>query len=58
MSFGYGKANEKFSKFNSEYPTVTISVAKVKGADAMQISEKILDKIESLKSQLFLTMYM
>lgn len=52
VSFGYGKANEKFSKFNSEYPAVTISVAKVKGADAMQISEKILDKIESLKKSI------
>ena len=52
VSFGYGKANDKFSKFNSEYPAVTISVAKVKGADAMQISEKILDKIESLKKSI------
>jgi len=52
VSFGYGKANEKFSKFNSEYPAVTISVAKVKGADAMQISEKIITKVESLKKNL------
>ncbi len=52
VSFGYGKANEKFSKFNSEYPAVTISVAKVKGADAMQISEKIITKVESLKQNL------
>ncbi len=52
VSFGYGKANEKFSKFNSEYPAVTISVAKVKGADAMQISEKIITKVESLKKNI------
>ena len=52
VSFGYGKANERFSKFNSEYPAVTISVAKVKGADAMQISEKIITKVESLKQNL------
>jgi multidrug efflux pump subunit AcrB len=50
--FGYGKANEKFAKNNSEYPAVTISIAKVKGTDAMQISEKILDKIESLKKSI------
>ncbi len=49
VSFGYGKANESFGKFVSEYPAVTISVAKVKGADAMKISEKIIDKVESLK---------
>jgi multidrug efflux pump subunit AcrB len=52
VSFGYGKANEKFSKHNSEYPAVTISIAKVKGADAMQISEKIISKVESLKKNI------
>src|SRR5574343_155141 len=52
VSFGYGKANEKFSKFNSEYPAVTISALKVKGADAMQISEKIITKVESLKKNI------
>lgn len=52
VSFGYGKANEKYSKYNSEYPAVTISIAKVKGADAMKIAEKILDKVESLKKNL------
>jgi multidrug efflux pump subunit AcrB len=55
VSFGYGKANEKFSKYKSEYPAVTISVAKVKGADAMQISEKILEKVESLKQTIIPT---
>jgi multidrug efflux pump subunit AcrB len=49
VSFGYGKANEKFAKHNSEYPAVTISIAKVKGADAMKISEKILERVEALK---------
>ncbi len=52
VSFGYGKANEKFSKIKSEYPAVTISIAKVKGADAMKISEKILEKVEGLKKTL------
>ena len=49
VSFGYGKANENFAKHNSEYPAVTISIAKVKGADAMKISEKILERVEALK---------
>ncbi len=50
VSFGYGKANEKFAKHHSEYPAVTISIAKVKGADAMKISEKILERVEVLKT--------
>ncbi len=52
VSFGYGKANEKYTTYNSEYPAVTISIAKVKGADAMKIAEKILDKVEALKKTL------
>ncbi len=52
VSFGYGKANEKFKENQSEYPAVTISIAKVKGADAMKISEKILNHVEELKKTL------
>ena len=52
VSFGYGKANEKYTNNKSEYPAVTISVGKVKGADAMKISDKILEKVEGLKKNL------
>jgi multidrug efflux pump subunit AcrB len=52
VSFGYGKANEKFKTAKSEYPAVTISIGKVKGADAMKISDKIIDKVEHLKKSL------
>ena len=52
VSFGYGKANEKFKTAKSEYPAVTISIGKVKGADAMKISAKIIDKVELLKKNL------
>jgi multidrug efflux pump subunit AcrB len=52
VSFGYGKANEKFKIAKSEYPAVTISIGKVKGADAMKISAKIIDKVEHLKKTL------
>ena len=52
VSFGYGKANEKFKTAKSEYPAVTISIGKVKGADAMKISAKIIDKVEHLKKNL------
>ncbi len=49
VSFGFGKANETFKTAPSEYPAVTIAVGKVKGADAMKISEKIIEKIDRLK---------
>ncbi|WP_432671017.1 efflux RND transporter permease subunit [Flavobacterium sp. SM2513] len=52
VSFGYGKANEKYTNNKSEYPAVTISIGKVKGADAMKISDKILAKVETLKKNL------
>ena len=52
VSFGYGQANESYLNASSEYPAVTLSIAKVKGADAMKISEKILNKVELLKRDL------
>ena len=52
VSFGYGSATEKGQDFKSEYPAVTISVSKVKGADAMKISEKILNQVDGLKKTL------
>ena len=52
VSFGYGKANDKFTANSGEYNAVTISIAKVKGADAMKISEKILERVENLKQNL------
>ncbi|WP_318640296.1 efflux RND transporter permease subunit [Flavobacterium ardleyense] len=52
VSLGFGKGSDKEASFNSEYPAVTISVAKRKGADAMQISEKILAKVEHLRADL------
>ncbi len=52
VAFGYGQGNEKYKENPSEYPAVTISVAKVKGADAMKISKKILDHVNHLKTNL------
>lgn len=50
VSFGYSKANEKYVDNPSEYPAVTLSIAKVQGADAMHIAEQILNKVEVLKT--------
>lgn len=52
VSFGYGHVNENHETNPSEYSAVTISVAKVKGADAMKVSAKILDQVQRLKRNL------
>ncbi len=52
VSLGFGQASDKIKNHPSEYPAITISVAKRKGADAMKISEVILDKITHLKTTL------
>lgn len=52
VSFGFGGATENVSKYPSEYPAVTISVAKRKGADAMKIADVIIAKVDHLKSNL------
>lgn len=52
VTFGYGAATNKKETHPSEYAAVTISVAKRKGADAMKISNKILDKVDHLQKTL------
>ncbi len=52
VALGFGQASEKGVNYKSEYPAVTISVAKRKGADAMKISDIILDKVEHLRKNL------
>lgn len=52
VSFGYSKTNENYSENPSEYPAVTLSIAKVKGADAMKISEQILSRVEKLQQNI------
>ncbi|MFZ1528283.1 MAG: efflux RND transporter permease subunit [Ferruginibacter sp.] len=52
ISFGYGQANEQYKNHKSDYPAVTISVSKLKGADAMKIADVVLKKTESLKKTL------
>ncbi|MBL7693554.1 MAG: efflux RND transporter permease subunit [Ferruginibacter sp.] len=52
VSFGYGRNTTQSSRFKSEYPAVTLAISKVKGADAMKISESILQKVETLKANL------
>jgi multidrug efflux pump subunit AcrB len=50
VSLGFGKASDLANAYRSDYPAVTLSIAKRKGADAMQISDIILDKVEHMKT--------
>jgi len=52
VSFGFGKMDSKQDSFPGEYPAVTISIAKRKGADAMRVSDEILKKVEFEKKSL------
>ena len=53
VSFGYGAGDgEKAAEFEADYNAVTISVAKRRGADAMRVSDEILEKIEALRADL------
>lgn len=52
VSLGFGQASEKGQAYQSDYPAVTISVAKRKGADAMKIADVIIDKVEHLRNNL------
>ncbi|MBP8850801.1 MAG: efflux RND transporter permease subunit [Breznakibacter sp.] len=52
--FGYGKASEdvRATTYRSEYPAITLSISKKKGADAMRLSDEILSKVDGTKKNL------
>ncbi|MGB7843333.1 MAG: efflux RND transporter permease subunit, partial [Salinimicrobium sp.] len=52
VTFGYGQAVTASEKYVGEYPAVTLSVAKRKGADAMKVADVILEKVEHLEKNL------
>ena len=52
VSHGFGQGSESASKFKSEYPAVTIAIAKRQGADAMKIADVVLSKIDDLRATL------
>ena len=50
VSFGYGAAQAKNKEgMPDDYSAVTVSIAKKKGADAMQLAEVVTEKVEHLK---------
>ncbi|MGQ7870142.1 efflux RND transporter permease subunit [Sunxiuqinia sp. sy24] len=52
VNFGFGDIHEQKDEFRGEYPAVTISIAKRRGADAMKVSDAILKKIDLLEKNL------
>jgi multidrug efflux pump subunit AcrB len=51
--YGYGQNDPvQAEKYKSDYPAITLSIAKKKGADAMKLSERIVTKVEHLKNEL------
>ena len=52
VSHGFGQGSKSASKFTSEYPAVTIAIAKRQGADAMKIANVVLSKVDDLRSNL------
>ncbi|MEN6456714.1 MAG: efflux RND transporter permease subunit [Prolixibacteraceae bacterium] len=52
VNFGFGKIDEQSKSYSGEYPAVTISIAKRKGADAMRVSDEILKKVKLLEKEL------
>ena len=52
VSHGFGQGSKSASKFTSEYPAVTIAIAKRQGADAMKIADVVLSKVDDLRSNL------
>jgi multidrug efflux pump subunit AcrB len=51
--YGYGQHDPELADmFKSDYPAITLSIAKKKGADAMKLSERIVTKVEHMKQEL------
>ena len=50
--FGYGAHDTARNQYHAEYPAITLSIAKRKGADAMHLSEQIVSQVEHAKKQL------
>ena len=53
VSFGLGEAMAKHTNASTgDFPAVTVSVAKRKGADAMKIADQVVRKLELLKGDI------
>lgn len=51
--FGYGQHDVQLAQQHaSDYPAITLSIAKKKGADAMNLSKRIITKVEHVKKEI------
>ena len=51
--YGFGQHDlTSVEQYPADYPAVTLSIAKKKGADAMKLSERIISKVDYLKKEL------
>ncbi len=50
--FGYGEEDTSRKTYGGQYPAVTLSIAKRKGADAMRLSEQIQAKLENARKEI------
>lgn len=54
--FGYGQQHPELAQQHpGDFPAITLSVSKKKGADAMKLAEHIMKKVDHLKSELIPT---
>lgn len=52
VAMGFGKAEKESTQHKSVYPAITLSISKKKGADAMQLSEAITQKVAHVTPKL------
>ncbi|MDD7318078.1 MAG: efflux RND transporter permease subunit [Prevotella sp.] len=53
VSFGYGNALKSSRvSFPGDYPAVTLSIAKTKGSDAMQLAESVKEKVAQMQGNI------
>lgn len=50
--YGFGEIQKAGLKYGAEFPSVTLSVSKIKNSDAKIMSKKVLAKIENLKGKI------
>ena len=51
VSFGYGPASDIQKDFPSEYPAVSLSISKRKGADAMNLADIVINNLDQYKAE-------
>ena len=48
--FGFGQASQEYAAHPEEYVSVTLAVAKKKGANAVTVADEVIERVERMKS--------